>query len=86
MVEKAMKGDPFLMDVKLDGERMMIHIKDNSVQMFTRNNNDYTNLYHPLGEIVMKNVAVSSCILDGEVLGYDGIQGKFTDFGGNKVL
>jgi ATP-dependent DNA ligase len=34
--EESMNGNPFVMDIKLDGERILVHIKDNEVHMFTR--------------------------------------------------
>jgi ATP-dependent DNA ligase len=83
-VEKAMDGNPFLMDVKLDGERMLVHIKDKKVMMLTRNGTDYTESYSTLANIIMKNVNVSTCILDGEVMSWDNFNGTFIPFGSNR--
>lgn len=80
-VEVAMKADPFVMDIKLDGERMQCHIdsSDNSgggpqsVTLFTRRGNDYTENYLPVAQIVRDNILVGSptrhqnkLIIDGE--------------------
>ena len=83
-VESAMSGNPFLMDVKLDGERMMVHITDGEFMMFTRNGNDYTDLYTVLGDIIKKNITVKSCILDGEVMAWDSENETMIPFGSNK--
>jgi ATP-dependent DNA ligase len=57
-VEAAMDGQPFLMDIKLDGERLAVHIGDNDTgaMMFTRRRNDYSENYAPLAEIVRQSV------------------------------
>ena len=83
-VEAAMEGNPFLLDVKLDGERMLVHIEDGEVIMFSRNGTDYTEFYAPLADIILRNVSVSSCILDGEVMAWDNDEGSFVPFGSNK--
>jgi DNA ligase 4 len=83
-VEAAMDGNPFLLDVKLDGERMLVHIEDGEVIMFSRNGTDYTEFYAPLADIIMRNVTVPNCILDGEVMAWDNDAESFVPFGGNK--
>jgi DNA ligase-4 len=57
-VEAAMDGQPFLMDIKLDGERLAVHVGDNDtgVTMYTRRRNDYSENYAPLAEIVRQSV------------------------------
>lgn len=42
IVEKSMNSNPFTMDLKLDGERMLCHIRDNVVFCHSRNGNDIT--------------------------------------------
>lgn len=66
-VEAAMKGRAFVMDVKLDGERMMLHVRDGQAMFFSRNGTDYSDKYRPLAEAVRKSLRCSECILDGEV-------------------
>jgi DNA ligase 4 len=83
-VESAMSGNPFLMDVKLDGERMMAHVMDGEVMLFTRNGTNYTDFYTVLGDIIKRNVTVKSCILDGEVMAWDSEKEAFIPFGANK--
>jgi DNA ligase-4 len=89
-VEEAMKGKPFLMDVKLDGERLSVHIGDEGeqVRMFTRRGNDYSNKYACLGEYIRASVmaaggAGTRCILDGEALAWDDNVQCYVPFGNN---
>jgi hypothetical protein len=78
-------GQPFVMDVKLDGERMMVHIKNRKMMMFTRNGSDYTDAYRQLGETVRNSISpiVTDCILDGEVCAWSQDTKSFCRFGGN---
>jgi DNA ligase-4 len=61
-VEAAMDQQPFIMDIKLDGERLAVHIGNDSssVMMFTRRRNDYSEHYAPLGEIVRESVQIAT--------------------------
>jgi ATP-dependent DNA ligase len=84
-VHNAMKGQAFAMDVKLDGERMMIHIRNGKMMMFTRNGSDYTDAYRQLGETVKNCICreVTDCILDGEVCAWNQDTKSFMRFGHN---
>jgi len=89
-VEKAMGGQPFLMDIKLDGERLSVHIGDEGeqVKLLTRNGNDYTNKYACMGDYIRQSVLKATgpgtrCILDGEVLAWDGTAQCYVPFGSN---
>jgi DNA ligase 4 len=59
-VEAAMDQQPFVMEIKLDGERLSVHIglENEPIKMFTRNGSDYSDNYAPLGEIVRESVRV----------------------------
>lgn len=85
-VHNAMKDHPFYMDVKLDGERMLCHVRGNSGKMFTRNGNDYSNMYQSLCEDIVKSVNCDACIIDGEVCGWDDEIQRFIPFGHNKTV
>ena len=80
------EGHPFYMQTKLDGWRVMMHYQDGKFQWFSRNAVDYSGEYGAspaqgsLAPIVyehLKREQVESCILDGEVLPYDEITGKY---------
>lgn len=49
-VEECLNGEPFVMDLKLDGERILFHLnKKNQFQFYTRKGNNFTNIYSSLG-------------------------------------
>lgn len=78
-VEKTMNNEPFLIDTKLDGERVQLHKDGNSYKYYSRSGLEYTHMYGPsplegsftpyIGKLFRKDV--SSCILDGEMVGWN---------------
>jgi DNA ligase-4 len=87
-VENTMNKEPFVMDLKLDGERILCHIgDDNSFTLFTRRGNDYTDNYYPVAHNVIMSLRKKdhnfSCILDGEICAFDGVSKNFLPFGQN---
>ena len=85
-VEVAMSKQPFVMDLKLDGERILCHIKGDDVTFFTRNGSDYTHTYQPLADMIKSRVNSRYCILDGEVLAWDNENKTFATFGKNRTV
>lgn len=85
-VDKAMKGHPFVMDLKLDGERMLCHIANGKGMFWSRNGNDYSDTYRSLCDDVVGSVNCSSCILDGEVCAWDEDTASFIPFGHNRTV
>jgi DNA ligase-4 len=90
-VEHSMNGQPFVMDLKLDGERILCHIgEDNSYIFYTRKGNDYTELYwpvaHDLISCLRKKGGKFSCILDGEILAINGTTKAHIPFGSNQTV
>lgn len=97
-VEAAMLGQPFVMDVKLDGERICAHVgrkltssssssESREVMLITRSGTDYTDNYRQLAEAVKDNVLVGhDVILDGEVLAWDSVEQKHIPFGNNSMV
>lgn len=87
-VERSMGGNPFVMDVKLDGERMLCHVDSTKgCRLLTRNGNDYTQKYQKLAtdlRHIMKSC--SAYILDGEVCAYDIRSDKYVQFGNNRTV
>jgi ATP-dependent DNA ligase len=89
-VESCMKSDPFLMDIKLDGERMIFHIdKTNSIQpvtLITRNGNYYCEHYPAIANSIKNIIKVDKCILDGEIIAWDDENKNFLAFGENRTV
>ena len=84
-----MGDSPFVMEIKLDGERMQLHKQGGRYKYFSRTGKDYTYMY---GESAYEGSltphihndcfgkAVTDCILDGEMIAYDPITGTFAPF------
>lgn len=86
-VEPAMRGHPFAVEMKIDGERMLCHKDGNQVQWFTRSATDYTEKYGPiLTPRILRHVKVDKCILDGEVVGWDSAHETFLHFKENRSI
>jgi DNA ligase 1 len=73
-------GTPVVIDWKLDGARVQVHRVDDDVSIFTRNLNDITDRLPGVVDVV-RNLAVTSVVLDGEALmvGNDGRPQRFQD-------
>jgi len=90
-VEGCMNKHPFVMDVKLDGERMLCHVskrKDEKGKgiFWTRNGNDYSSTYRALLDDIIENVQCEACILDGEVCAWEESTQQFIPFGQNRTV
>eukprot|EP00904_Undaria_pinnatifida_P001070 jgi/Undpi1/10964/HiC_scaffold_30.g13265.m1 len=82
----SMRGRPFCMDIKIDGERMLCHREGDKVMWFTRNAKDYTDKYGPvLTPLILAGVSAHKCILDGEVVTWDDATGSMVPFGSNRT-
>ncbi|KAL3869402.1 hypothetical protein ACJMK2_042087 [Sinanodonta woodiana] len=76
--EKLMEGKMYYIETKYDGERMLLHKKEQEYKYFSRSGNEYTSSFGatsfdgnltPFIHNCLK-ADVKSCILDGEMLGY----------------
>jgi len=86
-VKGAMAGFEFVMEPKLDGERIICHKNGDDVKMFTRNGNDYSANYLPnMRQYIKSNILAEQCILDGEMLAWDDLTKSFIPFGTNRTI
>lgn len=78
-VEQLMHNKPFFVEIKFDGERMQLHKQDGEYKYYSRSGNEYTHIYGadwssgnftPFIANCFKP-HVQSCILDGEMVGYN---------------
>ena len=77
----------YVLQTKLDGERLQVHKDGARVQVFTRSGRDATALYGArVGAAVRRGVAARQCILDGELVVWDGRRGRFEEFGQLRAL
>ncbi|CAL1282897.1 unnamed protein product [Larinioides sclopetarius] len=77
-VEELMKGKPFIIETKYDGERLQLHKDGNSYMYFSRGGFDCTETYGStpsqgnLTPFIHKSFkpGINKCILDGEIVIY----------------
>ncbi|DBA04437.1 TPA: hypothetical protein N0F65_010033 [Lagenidium giganteum] len=79
----AINADEFVMEPKLDGERITCHVQDGQVQFISRNGINYTELYGPfMAPYVLSQLLPGvSCILDGEMMVWDNMDYHLREFG-----
>eukprot|EP00743_Colponemidia_sp_Colp-15_P010678 GILK01011788.1.p1 GENE.GILK01011788.1~~GILK01011788.1.p1 ORF type:complete len:977 (-),score=171.66 GILK01011788.1:53-2941(-) len=86
-IAKVMGGHKYAIETKFDGERIQVHMRGDEIKMFTRNSNDYTPHYGPqMRDILRKQIKLSACILDGEMLAWDTRDEVYLPFGNNKTV
>jgi len=84
----AIRHPAFACEIKMDGERDLVHIKRGEVTIQTRNNVWYSPLYSPaLGPYLRKALRYDvDVIFDGEVLAWDIAENKPVPFGANRAV
>eukprot|EP00535_Pseudo-nitzschia_heimii_P005514 CAMPEP_0197185110 /NCGR_PEP_ID=MMETSP1423-20130617/11181_1 /TAXON_ID=476441 /ORGANISM="Pseudo-nitzschia heimii, Strain UNC1101" /LENGTH=1333 /DNA_ID=CAMNT_0042636077 /DNA_START=94 /DNA_END=4092 /DNA_ORIENTATION=+ len=77
-------------EIKLDGERMIIHINNGRVRMNTRNSKWFSELYGPvLGPSLRRSLSKYTnlnVILDGEIESWDNANKSLIPFGENRTV
>ena len=80
----------FGIEIKFDGERVMIHYRKNDrIMFFSRNAVDLQQKYGYVSvfeDIIRENFTCESCILDGELMAWDETENKFIPFGKNRTV
>ncbi|KAH7479247.1 DNA ligase 4 [Phytophthora ramorum] len=79
----AINGDTFVMEPKLDGERITCHVRGEEVQFISRNGINYTEIYGPsIKPHVLSQLEPGvDCILDGEMMVWDNVEYRLREFG-----
>eukprot|EP00004_Rigifila_ramosa_P018801 TRINITY_DN4719_c0_g1_i1.p1 TRINITY_DN4719_c0_g1~~TRINITY_DN4719_c0_g1_i1.p1 ORF type:complete len:896 (-),score=182.09 TRINITY_DN4719_c0_g1_i1:269-2956(-) len=83
---EVLRPGEFIVEPKLDGERIHCHIDGDSVSFWTRNANDYSQSYSDMKQIVRENVRPRRCILDGEMVSWDPQTQQYVPFGHNRTV
>eukprot|EP00118_Oscarella_pearsei_P008725 m.46483 g.46483 ORF g.46483 m.46483 type:complete len:987 (+) comp33697_c0_seq3:313-3273(+) len=90
-VEKLMDHKEFFIETKYDGDRMQLHKEGDKYLYFSRSSKDYTSSFGncpsegsftPVIHSAFSG-KVKSCILDGEMIGYDPVSGILLSKGEN---
>ena len=85
----AIKHPAFLCEVKMDGERQLVHIKRGIVTIQAKRGVWYSHLYSPaIGPSLRAAIAAHDVdvILDGEMVAWDASEDKLIPFGSNQTV
>jgi bifunctional non-homologous end joining protein LigD len=66
-VEKVPAGNRWIHEIKFDGYRVQVHLRDAAVKVFTRRGNDWTNRFRKIAADAW-HINAGSAIIDGEVV------------------
>jgi hypothetical protein len=66
-VDKVPSGQRWIHEVKFDGYRVQVHLRDAVVKVFTRRGNDWTNRFRKIAAYAW-HINAGSAIIDGEVV------------------
>ncbi|TKY72770.1 DNA ligase 4 [Spatholobus suberectus] len=83
---KKLHGKEVVVECKFDGDRIQIHKNGTEIHFFSRNFIDHSEYTHAMLEIIIQNVLVDRCILDGEMLVWDTSLKRFAEFGSNQEI
>ncbi|XP_030952468.1 DNA ligase 4 [Quercus lobata] len=83
---KKLHGKEVVVECKFDGDRIQIHKNGTEIHFFSRNFLDHSEYGHGMSDIIIQNVLVDRCILDGEMLVWDTSLNRFAEFGSNQEI
>jgi DNA ligase 4 len=85
-VVRAMNNEPFFIEQKFDGERVLIHKNHDEIRLFSRNGNRVDHTYSGFVEVARQHIKARVCIIDGELLIWDNDKNDFEEFGKMKTF
>src|SRR5882757_2083772 len=66
-IDKVPAGERWIHEIKFDGYRIQVHLRDAAVKVFTRRGNDWTNRFRKIA-VDAWHINAGSAIIDGEVV------------------
>ena len=66
-IEKVPSGERWIHEIKFDGYRVQVHLRDAAIKVFTRRGNDWTNRFRKIAADAW-HIGAGSAIIDGEVV------------------
>jgi bifunctional non-homologous end joining protein LigD len=66
-IDKVPSGKRWIHEIKFDGYRVQVHLRDAAVKVFTRRGNDWTNRFRKIAADAW-HIGAGSAIIDGEVV------------------
>lgn len=76
LVDEPFSDPDWIYERKLDGERCLAYVGDNAPRLMSRNRKDITPTYPELAEALSASLS-SRCVLDGEVVAFEGRRTSF---------
>jgi bifunctional non-homologous end joining protein LigD len=67
LIDKVPSGERWVHEIKFDGYRVQVHLRDAAVKVFTRRGNDWTNRFRKIAGDAW-HINAGSAIIDGEVV------------------
>ncbi|XP_077221842.1 DNA ligase IV [Tasmannia lanceolata] len=83
---KQLHGKQVVVECKFDGDRIQIHKNGAEIHFFSRNFIDHPEYGSGMSKIILQNILVDRCILDGEMLVWDTSTNRFAEFGSNQEI
>ncbi|OUZ99204.1 BRCT domain [Macleaya cordata] len=83
---KKLHGKEVVVECKFDGDRIQVHKNGAQIHFYSRNFLDHPEYSHAMSNIIIKNILVDRCILDGEMLVWDTSTNRFAEFGSNQEI
>jgi bifunctional non-homologous end joining protein LigD len=66
-IDKVPSGERWIHEIKFDGYRVQVHLRDAAVKVFTRRGHDWTNRFRKIAADAW-HISAGSAIIDGEVV------------------
>jgi bifunctional non-homologous end joining protein LigD len=66
-IEKVPSGERWVHEIKFDGYRVQVHLRNAAVKVFTRRGNDWTNRFRKIAADAW-HISAGSVIIDGEIV------------------
>ncbi|KAF8033682.1 hypothetical protein BT93_C0069 [Corymbia citriodora subsp. variegata] len=83
---KKLHGKEVVVECKFDGDRIQVHKNGSEIHFFSRSFLDHTEYGPGMSDIIINNIVVDRCILDGEMLVWDKSANRFAEFGSNQEI
>lgn len=83
---KKLRGKRIVAECKFDGDRIQIHKDGNEVHFYSRSFIDHKEYIDGMAAIIIKQIKIEKCILDGEMLVWNKLTNRFAEFGSNQEV
>ncbi|MCO5581115.1 hypothetical protein L7F22_034991 [Adiantum nelumboides] len=83
---KKLRGKRIVAECKFDGDRIQIHKNMNEVHFYSRSFIDHKEYTDGMAAVILKQVKIDQCILDGEMLVWNKLTNRFAEFGSNQEV